>query len=501
MRKIDERAIKAHADLRFRSEYDYALFEYYRSAKVIAFLERAGVPLRGRVLDAGCGGGGMPLSLAEEARRGRRHRSDRPLRATRASGWRASAACGNLHFALADGMALPFADGAFDLVLSHAVIEHVADAPLYLRECARVLAPGGRVYLSTAPYLSFAGAHLPRLKVPVPLHLLVGRRLAFATFQFLARHAPWTLREPANENSFIKAGAARRDQARRPAREGHASSRLRAQIAAAGLRIVREELHVTATVRRLPAPSAQWLRNSRADAGRAHQQHGIRARAGALDVADDRPRTRPDDRRAVEALYRRVFGNDAAEASRLRWDWQYRRNPNNPGGEPEIWIAREGHGHRRAVRDDAGAAVRSRDTRCTGSWGMDVMVAPERQRQGLGEVLFRTWDRNVGASLGLGLSDSSYRLFQKLRWPDVGPVPCLVKPLTRRALPPSATGRCRSTGSISALTLPIVLIVARTRPLRAEVRLIQRFDDSFTAAVGRSSRRSSTSRSGATPRT
>ncbi len=44
---------------------------------------------------------------------------------------------------------------------------------------------------------------------------------------------------------------------------------------------------------------------------------------------------------------------------------------------------------------------------------MDVMVAPERQRQGLGDVLFRTWDRNVGASLGLGLSDSSYRLFQK----------------------------------------------------------------------------------------
>ena len=39
----------------------------YRSAKVIAFLERAGVGIHGRVLDAGCGGGGMPLSLAEEA--------------------------------------------------------------------------------------------------------------------------------------------------------------------------------------------------------------------------------------------------------------------------------------------------------------------------------------------------------------------------------------------------------------------------------------------------
>ena len=65
---------------------------------------------------------------------------------------------------------------------------------------------------------------------------------------------------------------------------------------------------------------------------------------------------------------------------------------------------------------------------------MDVMVAPERQRQGIGEVLFRTWDQNVGASLGLGLSPSSHRLFKKMKWPEAGPVPCLIKPLTRRAL-------------------------------------------------------------------
>jgi 2-polyprenyl-3-methyl-5-hydroxy-6-metoxy-1,4-benzoquinol methylase len=68
MREIRDDLIKTHADRRFRSEYDYALFEYYRSAKVLAFLERAGVTLGGRVLDAGCGGGGMPLSLAEHAR-------------------------------------------------------------------------------------------------------------------------------------------------------------------------------------------------------------------------------------------------------------------------------------------------------------------------------------------------------------------------------------------------------------------------------------------------
>ena len=41
------------------------------------------------------------------------------------------------------------------------------------------------------------------------------------------------------------------------------------------------------------------------------------------------------------------------------------------------------------------------------------MVAPERRRQGLGDALLRTWDRHVGASIGLGLSASSHQLLQK----------------------------------------------------------------------------------------
>jgi GNAT superfamily N-acetyltransferase len=189
-------------------------------------------------------------------------------------------------------------------------------------------------------------------------------------------------------------------------------------------------------------------------------------------------RYRPEDRRAIDALYRRVFGIDAAEASRLRWDWQYHHNPNNPARGPDIWVAREGRaliGHYATMP----VKLTLKGVDLDGSWGMDVMVAPERQRQGLGEVLFRTWDRHVGASLGLGLSDASFQLFRKLRWPDVGPVPCFVKPLTRRALrrPEWPLGLNRL---VSALTLPFVKVVARSRPLRAEVRLLQRFDDSFT---------------------
>lgn len=261
MRDISEAQIKSHADRRFRSEYDYALFEYYRSAKVLAFLDRAGVEVRGRVLDAGCGGGGMPLSLAEHA--------DEvigidPINRFGDAGVRLAAERGlssKLRFLQADGMKLPFKSGSFDLVLSHAVIEHVPDAPLYLRECRRVMAPGGRFFLSTAPYLSFAGAHLPRLKIQVPLHLITGRWVAFRTFRLLARYAPWTLKEPAHENSFI-----------RDARNGiwkHDDllelvtlRRLRGQIADAGFRIVREEVHSTSTVRRVPPAIGNWLRNS-----------------------------------------------------------------------------------------------------------------------------------------------------------------------------------------------------------------------------------------------
>jgi hypothetical protein len=187
---------------------------------------------------------------------------------------------------------------------------------------------------------------------------------------------------------------------------------------------------------------------------------------------------RTEDRVAVDALYRRVFGNDMADASRLRWEWQYRRNPNNPRTGPQIWLAREG---RAVIGQYATMPVRLHvmGHEITASWGMDVMVAPERQRQGLGELLFGTWDKHVDASLGLGLSESSSRLFSKLRWPNVGPVPCLVKPLTRRAFR-RPTWPAPVNGLVSALTLPVVKVVARTRPLKAEIEPTRRFPAGFT---------------------
>jgi len=102
---------------------------------------------------------------------------------------------------------------------------------------------------------------LPRLRVPVPLHLLVGRAIAFRTFRLLARHAPGTLKEPAHENSFIRDarnGLVKEDDLL----EKVTVRRLRGQIADAGLHVVREELHVTGTVRRMPKAIGRWLGSS-----------------------------------------------------------------------------------------------------------------------------------------------------------------------------------------------------------------------------------------------
>ena len=189
-------------------------------------------------------------------------------------------------------------------------------------------------------------------------------------------------------------------------------------------------------------------------------------------------RFRPEDRRGVDTLYRRTQGADAAEANRLRWDWQHRRNPYNNTGEPGIWVAREGP---TVVAQYPTLPVRVslKGIEVDGAWGMDALVAQERDRQGLGEALVRAWDRHSGAGLALGTSAAAREMLDRLHWPDSKLVPCVVKPLTRRAvrLPnlPMPVNRL-----ISALTHPFVQIVSRSRPLRAECEPIRRFDSSFT---------------------
>jgi SAM-dependent methyltransferase len=258
VRAIDNAAIARAADERFRSEYHYAVFEYLRSAKVIQALERAGARLGGRVLDAGCGGGGTALSLAEECSLavGLDLHARFQGAGTRLGGEKA---IDRAAFVQGDATFLPFAASSFDIVFSHSVIEHVTSAEGYLKECHRVLRPGGVLYLSTAPYLSLAGAHLPRLLVPVPIHILLGRRTAFRIFRFLARAAPWTLREPREANTFVALAAEGREK-EDDLLQSVTVSRLASWISTSGFRLLREDRYVTGFFRRfVPGPLRRVL--------------------------------------------------------------------------------------------------------------------------------------------------------------------------------------------------------------------------------------------------
>ena len=60
-----------------------------------------------------------------------------------------------VEFAVADVHALPFADGSFDVVHAHQVLQHVHDPVQALREMRRVCRPGGLVAARDGDYAAF----------------------------------------------------------------------------------------------------------------------------------------------------------------------------------------------------------------------------------------------------------------------------------------------------------------------------------------------------------
>jgi SAM-dependent methyltransferase len=70
-------------------------------------------------------------------------------------------------FAVAFGEQLPFRDQTFDLVTMNQVIEHVSDQAAVLHEAARVLRPGGALYIACPNYLRFYEPHYKVLWLPL----------------------------------------------------------------------------------------------------------------------------------------------------------------------------------------------------------------------------------------------------------------------------------------------------------------------------------------------
>jgi ubiquinone/menaquinone biosynthesis C-methylase UbiE len=102
------------------------------------------------LLDVGCGPGTITVEFADRLAPGRVVGLDASAEVIARAA--ADFTRANLRFVTGDAYALPFDDGAFDIVHAHQVLQHVGDPVAVLRELRRVTRPGGLVAARDVDY-------------------------------------------------------------------------------------------------------------------------------------------------------------------------------------------------------------------------------------------------------------------------------------------------------------------------------------------------------------
>ncbi len=166
-KKLSRTAYESWAD------YYSAYQEVLAREHLLPFLKRHAVSLEGLdVLDIGCGDGGATRVLAETARS--------TLGTDIAEfAWQSR---DGLQFEKADILDHGWVDAlgrVFDLVVLRDVIEHIENKPLLMSRIAKLLKPGGHLFVTFPPYYSAFGGHQQVYLTGSPL-----------------RYVPWTHGHP-----------------------------------------------------------------------------------------------------------------------------------------------------------------------------------------------------------------------------------------------------------------------------------------------------------------
>lgn len=136
-------------DEKWSISYDERCVEYARD-RFVRMAGTDGWPYA-KTLEVGCGTGFFTLNLLLAGVLGEAHVTDISSGMVRVAERNAADLGLRVQGRVADAERLPYGDGTFDLVVGHAVLHHIPDVELALREVLRVLRPGGRFVFAGEP--------------------------------------------------------------------------------------------------------------------------------------------------------------------------------------------------------------------------------------------------------------------------------------------------------------------------------------------------------------
>ena len=136
-------------DEKWSISYDERCIDYARD-RFVAVAGRHGWPY-GEALEIGSGTGFFLLNLMQAGVVAKGHVTDLSPGMVEAAVRNGAALGLDVAGRVADAESIPYGDATFDLVVGHAVLHHVPDVELAMREVLRVLKPGGRFVFAGEP--------------------------------------------------------------------------------------------------------------------------------------------------------------------------------------------------------------------------------------------------------------------------------------------------------------------------------------------------------------